>query len=173
MRVPPLSSKEQQRQAAVDASGVLHDGAEERCDRITRTAQRLFCTPIALFSIVDRNRQWFKSRQGLEAPETPRDVSFCGHAILETDLLCVEDAWNDERFADNPLVVDAPFVRFYAGCPIRDAQGMAIGTLCVIDHEPRRFSADEREALKDLAAILEAELQRGGSDQAQSGSADA
>ena len=145
----------------MEGSGVLDRGPEERFDRITRLAQRLFDTPIALFSVIDRNRQWFKSRQGLGAEETPRDVSFCGHAILGMDMLCVEDAWEDERFADNPLVVDAPFVRFYAGCPVRDARGLAVGTLCVIDHEPREFSAADRRALQDLAALLELEIQRG------------
>jgi len=160
MRTPPLPRNEAERLRALRETRLLDSIAEERFDRITRTAQRLFDVPIALFSLVDADRQWFKSSQGLDASETPREVSFCGHAILEEGVFCVEDATADERFADNPLVVDAPFIRFYAGCPVRSLSGLPIGTLCIIDTKARSFSAADRRALTDLAAMLEGEVQR-------------
>lgn len=160
MLAPPLPPNEAQRLKALRETRLLESQSEERFDRITRTAQRLFEVPVALFSLVDADRQWFKSRQGLEATETSREVSFCGHAILEEGVFCVEDAGGDARFADNPLVVDEPNIRFYAGCPVRNREGLPLGTLCIIDYEPRRFSASDRRALTDLAAMLENEFQR-------------
>ena len=114
--------------------------------------------------MIDEDRQWFKSRQGLDATETPRDHAFCAHAILQDDLFVIPDALQDERFADNPLVEGSPNVRFYAGCPIKMAScedgnsKMPIGTLCVIDSKPRDLSEDERRALKDFGAMVEQEL---------------
>ena len=160
MLVPPLPLNEEQRLKALRETRLLESRSEERFDRITRTAQRLFDVPVALFSLVDAERQWFKSRQGIEVTETSREVSFCGHAILEEGVFCVEDASSDERFADNPLVVDEPHLRFYAGCPVRNREGLPMGTLCIIDYAPRRFSASDRRALTDLAAMLENEFQR-------------
>lgn len=160
MRTPPLPPNEAERLRALRDTGLLDSLAEERFDRVTRTAQKLFSVPIALFSLVDQDRQWFKSCQGLAARQTPRGVSFCGHAILEEGVFCVEDAAEDPRFADNPLVVDEPKIRFYAGCPVHSQSGLPIGTLCIIDHEPRRFSAADRRALTDLARMLEGEVHR-------------
>lgn len=137
---------------------ILDTPAEERYDRLTRMAKRLFGVQIALVSLVDSNRQWFKSKQGLEACETSRAISFCGHAILKPGAFVVPDATADSRFADNPLVSGPPHIRFYAGCPIRDPNGFAIGTLCIIDPEPREFSADDIEALTDLAKMVEDEI---------------
>jgi diguanylate cyclase (GGDEF)-like protein len=137
---------------------VLDTPPEERFDRVTRLARRLFGVPIALVSLVDSDRQWFKSRQGLDATETPRDVSFCGHSILEPELFVVEDAHRDERFHDNPLVTGEPHVRFYAGAPLSAPDGSRIGTLCVIDHEPRSLDAEEGALLADLASMVEREL---------------
>ncbi len=114
--------------------------------------------PIALVSLVDAQRQWFKSRQGLAASETSREISFCGHAILGDALLVVEDARKDKRFADNPLVVGEPGIRFYAGYPVGAADGSKLGTLCIIGHEPRSLVADERALLHSLATMIEAEL---------------
>jgi len=160
MRIPPLPPNENAREAALRRAPLREGETDEGLDRITRIARHLFRVPIALFSVVEGDRQWFKSRQGLEAQETPRDISFCGHAILQEEVFCIEDAWEDERFADNPLVVDAPYVRFYAGCPIRSPDGHILGTLCIIDHRARAMSAQERALLSDLARILERELLR-------------
>jgi len=114
--------------------------------------------PIALVSLVDQNRQWFKSCQGLSATETSRDISFCGHAILGDDVFLVPDAAEDERFNDNPLVTDDPHIRFYAGCPLTVPNGSKLGTLCIIDREPREFSEDDLALLSDLARMAEQEL---------------
>jgi diguanylate cyclase (GGDEF)-like protein len=121
-------------------------------------ARRIFQVPIALVSLVDENRQWFKSNAGLTIFETPRDISFCGHAILGDDAFIVPDALEDARFADNPLVLHEPYIRFYAGCPLRSLDGSKLGTLCIIDTEPRTLSQEEIEILKDLARMAEHEL---------------
>ena len=121
-------------------------------------AKRLFGVPIALVSLVDENRQWFKSCLGLSISETPRDISFCGHAILGDDVFIIPDTSVDERFADNPLVLNDPYIRFYAGCPLRAPNGHKLGTLCIIDRQPRSFGKDELEALADLAAMVEREI---------------
>ena len=138
---------------------MLDTPAEERFDQITRMAKRLFDVPIALVSLVDSDRQWFKSRQGLDALETPRDISFCGHTILDEAVFVIENATADVRFADNPLVCGAPHIRFYAGCPLHTKNGYRIGTLCLIDRVPRTFSAKDVELLRDLAALAEQQLQ--------------
>lgn len=113
---------------------------------------------MALVSLVDENRQWFKSCSGLRVRETPRSLSFCGHAILGDDIFIVPDALADERFADNPLVVKEPHIRFYAGCPLSAPDGRKLGTLCIIDHRPRTLDDEDRGLLGDLAAIVESEL---------------
>jgi diguanylate cyclase (GGDEF)-like protein len=137
---------------------ILDTPPEAQFDRIVRLAKKMFDVPIALVSLVDANRQWFKACIGLPVRETGRDISFCGHAILGEDVFVIEDARADPRFADNPLVTGTPFIRFYAGQPLRVAGGHKIGTLCVIDTDPRFFSAEDRAALRDLAAVLEREL---------------
>lgn len=157
MRPSPLLPDEQQRLDALQLLGILDPPAEERFDRITRLAQRALGVPIALISLIDSNRQWFKSRQGLGVSETERRVSFCGHAIADSALFEVPDAHMDERFDDNPLVTGAPFVRFYAGRPLV-AHGRRVGTLCVIDSQPRLLSSEDRAFLEDLAALAESEL---------------
>jgi len=155
---PPKPPDEKQRLETLRGLGVLDTPAEERFDRVTRLAQRLFGVPIVLVSLVDAQRQWFKSRQGLAASETPRDISFCGHAILGDEILLVTDTHDDVRFHDNPLVTGDPNIRFYAGAPLRAPDGHTLGTLCLIDREPRSFGDDERETLVDLAGIVEREL---------------
>ena len=157
MRPPLFPQNEAARLAALKALKILDTPPEQRFDRITAFARDLFQVPVALVSLVDHERQWFKSRAGLDAPETPRDVSFCGHAILSEEPFVIEDATVDERFRDNPLVTGPPFVHFYAGAPLH-ARGFRIGTICLIDHEPRRFDDRQRGLLKGLSAWVEREL---------------
>jgi diguanylate cyclase (GGDEF)-like protein len=147
-----------QRLATLKSLDVLDTPPEERFDRVTRMARRMFGVPVALVSLIDENRQWFKSRAGLDATETPRNISFCGHAILGDDILLIPNALDDERFADNPLVTGAPNIRFYAGCPLRAANGDKLGTLCLLDTQQRDFDHDDKEALHDLASMVENEL---------------
>jgi len=161
MQPPILPADEPQRLAALRALDVLDTPAEERFDRIVRLAKRLLQAPIVLVSLVDAERQWFKARVGIDAPETPRDISFCGHAIVGDDAVFeVPDASTDDRFADNPLVTGAPGIRFYAGAVLRVGNGQPVGTLCLIDQKPRQLNAEERQALRDLADLVEVELQR-------------
>lgn len=156
----PMPANESARLRAVRALQLLDIPAEERFDRITRMATRLFDVPIALISLVDANRQWFKSCQGIEVSETPRSVSFCAHALLGPDALVIPDAHADPRFADNPLVVDDPYIQFYAGQPLLGSEGLPVGTLCIIDRQPRQMSTEDLNTLRDLAAVAEGELTR-------------
>ena len=158
MQAPQEPANEIERLAALRSLGLLDTPPEQRFNRITRTAARIFKVPIALVSLVDAERQWFKSRYGLHTSETPRSVSFCGHAILQESALVVEDALSDARFADNPLVTGVPRVRFYAGQPLNGPKGIKFGTLCLIDHEPREFSAHDLLTLADMAGWVEREL---------------
>jgi GAF domain-containing protein len=154
----PLPPDEERRLLALQSLQLLDTPPEERFDRHTRIASRLFDVPIALVSLVDRDRQWFKSRHGLDAPETPRDAAFCAHAILDREVLQVSDALQDPRFADNPLVTGSPRVRFYAGAPLSAADGSRVGTLCLIDQRPRELDEQQLALLRDLADLVEAEL---------------
>lgn len=158
MRAPDQPADETRRIAELRSLGLLDSAPDERFDRVTRLAQRLFDVPIALISLVDEDRQWFKSRQGLNAPETPRDVSFCGHAILGDEIMHVADATEDARFVDNPLVTDDPSIRFYAGCPIAGPGGSKLGTLCIIGREPRELTDGDKHSLRDLAEMVEREI---------------
>ena len=154
----PCPQDDEQRLAALHSLGLLDTPPEQRFNRITRTAARLFKVPIATITLVDRSRQWFKSRFGLFIAETPRNISFCGHAIMGEDMLVVEDALKDERFRDNPLVTGAPYIRFYAGRPLSTPSGAKLGTLCLIDREPRSFSEEDRLTLEDMAGWVEREI---------------
>lgn len=158
MKAAPQLVNDSQRCEVLHSLNILDSAPEARFDRLTRLAQRLFQVDIALVSLVDEQRQWFKSRQGLEATETPRSISFCGHAIEQDRVFVVEDTLADERFADNPLVTDGPRIRFYAGCPLKGPGGLLMGTLCVIDSRPRQFDDQERDALRVLAELVEVEL---------------
>ncbi len=160
MKPPALPANEAERHAALCRLNILDTPNEDRFDRVTRIAQRYFGTDIVLVSIVDSDRQWFKSRQGLDATETPRDISFCGHAILGEDIFYVPNALEDPRFADNPLVTSPPNIRFYAGAPLHAPGGERVGTLCIIDDESRDLSAEDLSVLRDLADTVEAELER-------------
>jgi len=155
---PDIPAEESCRMETLRSLGILDTLPEERFDRLTRMAKRIFDVPIALVSIVDENRQWFKSCMGLSASETTRDISFCGHAILGHKIFIVPDASQDSRFADNPLVTNEPHIRFYAGCPLKAHDGQRMGTLCIIDREPRHLSQEELETLSDLACMAEQEL---------------
>ncbi len=155
---PPLPVDETQRLMCLHSLRILDTAPEERFDRITRMAQRYFGVDICLISLVDSDRQWFKSKQGLDACETSREISFCGHAILGSEIFIVEDASDDSRFADNPLVTGEPNIRFYAGCPVRGPMGHRIGTLCLIHPEPRELTAEDQTTLRDFAAMVEDEL---------------
>lgn len=148
---PPIPENEAERLASLCALDILDTPAEERFDRITRIARRLFDVPIALISLVDADRQWFKSSQGLPVSETPRNISFCGHAILGPDTFYVPDALHDPRFVDNPLVTGDPNIRFYAGAPLEVSAELRIGTLCIIDSRPRKLSAQDLDDLRQLA----------------------
>ena len=155
---PAIPANEAQRLHVLHELKILDTLADDRFDRVTRIAARLFHVPMALISLVDSNRQWFKSRVGMHECSTRRDISFCAHALHEHDILLVEDAALDVRFHDNPLVTDYPYIRFYAGYPLKARDGMVVGTLCILDHQPRYLSSDEMALLTDLGHIVETEL---------------
>lgn len=155
---PPLPADEESRVTALHALGVLDTPPEERFDRLTRVARILFNMPIALVNLVDSDRLWVKSGQGLEVTEIPREISFCGHAILSEEIMVVPDAAEDPRFHDNPLVTGEPYVRFYVGRPLKVAGHRKVGTLCLMDSKPREFSAQDMSLLEDLARMAEQEL---------------
>lgn len=158
MLAPATPADESSRLQTLRSLKILDTSPEERFDRLTRLAKRLFGVPIALISLVDEERQWFKSAQGLEVTETPRNISFCGHAILGDEMFMVADAGLDPRFADNPLVTGNPKIRFYAGFPLTVPNGSKLGTLCLLDREPRVLNADDRDLLEDLAKMAEQEI---------------
>ena len=157
----PVLGNERTRLAALAASGLVDSGYEQRFDRLVRLASMVTGSPISLISLLTSSRQWFKAKVGMPVEETTRDWAFCSHAILQNELFVVEDALTDERFRDNPLVKEEPHIRFYAGVPLRDKSGQPLGTLCVIDREPRRLRNAEVQGLIDLADIASAEIQAG------------
>lgn len=154
----PIPENESDRIQALDELDILDTPDEERFDRITRLASQLVDAPIVLISLVDEDRQWFKSRVGLEAQETPREFAFCTHAIMDSDVFVVPDATEDGRFRENPLVTGQPAIRFYAGAPLEVDEGVRIGTLCAIDTKPRELEPKQEKALYDLAQIVVDEL---------------
>lgn len=154
MTPAPTIPDEDARIRALQALQLLDTPPEERFDRVVRFAAEQLDMPIALMTLVDRERQWFKSSNGIKVEQTGRDISFCGHAIVASDLFIVEDALNDVRFADNPLVTGNPHVRFYAGAPLSAPDGHRIGTLCVIDTVPRSFGPLELSVLEALKALV-------------------
>lgn len=155
----PIPADEEQRLRDLERHGVLDGPPDEHIDRIVRLASAVLGMPIALVSLVDRDRQWFLSRLGLEAQQTPREMAFCAHAIAGDVVLVVPDALEDDRFRNNPLVLEEPRVRFYAGAPLRSREGHNLGTLCVIDRQPRQLSPGQVQVLHDLAELVVRELE--------------
>jgi GAF domain-containing protein len=159
MMKAPIPDKEAQRLAALLEYQVLDTAAEQAYDDITALAAYVCDVPIAMISLVDESRQWFKSKLGLNRKETPRDVAFCAHAILQSEPLIVRDALKDMRFADSALVTRLPHIRFYAGFPLASPEGFALGTLCAIDRKPRQLSAKQKRAMQSLSRHVMALLE--------------
>ena len=158
----PIPPDEPQRMQALRDYGVLDTAPEAVYDDIAHVAAGVCDTPIALIALIDGTRNWFKARVGLpdELTESPRDISFCGHAIIGNDIFEVTDAIVDERFADNPLVASEPKIRFYAGAPLITPQGFRLGTICAIDLRPRRLSDAQRDTLTALSRLVIRQLER-------------
>jgi phosphoribosyl 1,2-cyclic phosphodiesterase/CheY-like chemotaxis protein len=156
----PLPANENERLDALLKSGLLDTEREERFDRITRIAASAFNVPMASISLIDQKRQWFKSSVGVDAQETPRDLAFCAHTILSSDILQIPDTFLDTRFRDHPMVQSEPRIRFYAGCPIQDKDGHKLGTLCIVDTRPRELNKNDLNILKDLALLVENEIKK-------------
>lgn len=158
MIIAQIPESEDRRLQALKDLLILDTTREERFDRITKFASFEFDVPIVLISLIDKDRQWFKSTIGLEVCSTSRDVSFCSHAILQENIMVIEDASKDERFFDNPLVLNEPHVRFYAGAPLTLPTGEKIGTLCLIDQKPNTLDEDDLSILSSLRQMVIAEL---------------
>jgi two-component system NtrC family sensor kinase len=155
----PMPAPDRDRVAALQKYAILDTEPEQAFDDLTLLASFVCKTPIALISLVDEDRQWFKSKVGMDASHTPRDIAFCSVAIQQTDVMVVPDTLQDERFRNNPLVVSGPRIRFYAGAPLINDEGYALGTLCVVDRAPREFGADQKEALQALGRLVLAQLE--------------
>lgn len=158
MQEARLPENEASRVAALHSLKILDTPKEDRFDRYTRITAQIFDVPVALISLVDRERQWFKSAKGMDGDETPRNISFCGHAILGDSVFEVRNARRDPRFRDNPLVLGPPRIRFYAGAPLEAPDGHRLGTLCIIDSVPRQLSEDEKTMLKKLSDMVVGEM---------------
>ncbi|HET8921362.1 MAG TPA: GAF domain-containing protein [Candidatus Acidoferrum sp.] len=150
---------EQARLDALEKYAILDTDPEQYFDDLTQLASFICKTPIALISLVDEDRQWFKSRVGLDAKETSRDIAFCATAILQSEIFIVPDALEDERYRNNPLVTSEPHIRFYAGAPLITEEGYALGTLCVVDKTPRELMPEQKESLKALSRLVLAQLE--------------
>jgi GAF domain-containing protein len=159
MTAPMQQRDDSARVAALEKYAILDTDPEQAFDDLTHLASFICKTPIALISLVDEKRQWFKSRVGITARETPREIAFCSTAIQHSDVFVVPDALQDDRFRNNPLVVSEPHVRFYAGAPLINEDGYALGTLCVVDRTPRELTEEEREALKALSRLVLAQME--------------
>jgi excisionase family DNA binding protein len=156
----PVPANEAQRLTALAQSGLMDSEDDAAFDRLTWLAGHATACPMALITLLSAERQWCKSRVGVENRETTRSSAFCSHALMQDEPFVVEDASADPRFADNPMVTGAPFIRFYAGYPVRTADGLALGSLCVLDTEPRRLREREMRALRELAVLASDEVQR-------------
>jgi diguanylate cyclase (GGDEF)-like protein len=161
MKPAALPANESARLRSLHALGILDTAMEERFQRVTRLATHLFDVPMAAITLIDSERQWFKAVEGLPPDETRRDVAFCAHTVLQNSPLIVPDASCDERFHDNPSVLSDPRIRFYAGYPIRSPDGFPVGSLCVVDRNPRTLNDDQLLDLQDLAAMVENEFRSG------------
>lgn len=156
----PVGPDEIRRLNALAASRLIDSPPEQAFDRLTWLASRIIDVPMAMVSLLTARRQWFKSKIGLDTTETLRELAFCSHAIVSAAPLIVSDATEDERFSQNPLVTGHPFIRFYAGFPVRDKNGYRFGTLCVLDRQPRVLDEEQHRALAELAAIASEEIAR-------------
>jgi GAF domain-containing protein len=159
-RKAPIPEDEARRLASLKSLGLLDTPPDPRFDRITRLASRYFAVPIALISLVDRDRQWFKASVGLDIVETSREASFCAYTVVDRKTVVVNDALADDRFAENPLVIGEPRVRFYAGAPLILSNGTCLGSQCLMDTRPRWFAADDTRLLEDLRDLAVSELER-------------
>ena len=160
MQEPPRPANEPDRLQALRQLLILDTPPEERFDRLTAFAAQEFDVPTALVSLIDDDRQWFKSRVGVDSCETPRSISFCGHAILQDDIMVVPNVNQDERFIDNPLVTGEPHIQFYAGAPLKLPGGQNVGTLCLIDNKPRTLDDIDLAILGSLRDLAVEELVR-------------
>ena len=156
----PLPADEAARLTSLHGYEILDTPPEQVFEDLVRLASTVSGMPVALISLVDAERQWFKARLGLDLHETPRELSFCSHAILEDGVFVVEDASRDPRFADNPYVTGDPRIRFYAGAPIRTHDGHSLGTVCVLGQVPSSFRPEQRRALSELAALVADQLEQ-------------
>jgi diguanylate cyclase (GGDEF)-like protein len=155
---PHIPENEAERIHALRTLCVLDAAHEERFERVTRMAKKMFGVSISLVSLIDEDRQWFKSNQGLDSTETPRDISLCGHALYHKGLFIIPDTTKDTRFFDNPLVTGHPNIRFYAGYALKIREGVRFGTLCIMDQEPKIMDEEDQQLLEDLGAMIEQEI---------------
>jgi two-component system NtrC family sensor kinase len=155
----PSLASDHDRVAALQKYAILDTEPERAFDDLTLLASFVCKTPIALISLVDEDRQWFKSKIGITASETPRELAFCSTTIQQSDVMVIPDTLKDERFRNNPMVVSEPKIRFYAGAPLINEEGYALGTLCVVDRAPREFGQDQKEALQALGRLVLAQLE--------------
>lgn len=159
MLLAPILENEDERLDEVHALGLLDSPPEQRFDRLVKLAKSVFGVPIAYIALVESERQWFKSECGLNVSETSREISFCGHTIAGNEIMVINDTLEDKRFMDNPMVVDHPFIRFYAGRPLKGLKGNNVGSLCVVDTVPRELNEQQLTILDDIGHIVERELQ--------------
>ena len=157
----PIPKNEKERMEALRSLNILDTAPEERFDVLTKMASKMLAVPISVVSIVDKDREWYKSCEGLNIKQGARNISFCGHAMLSEDVFIIEDTYLDSRFKDNPTVIGAPFIRFYAGVRMRDLKtNLPIGVFCVKDYKPRKFDSTQIDYLLMLAQRAEIELNK-------------